>query len=429
MKKKVLLSSVLIIALCLSLIAGSTFALFTSESSVNIAVTAGSVEVVASIDELSLYSPAAIDMNGNITDEDNAAGENFANGGTAVYEDAVLTLTNITPGDRVEFNIRIENKSNVKIVYRTVVSYTGSKTLFKKLNINIGGKSTASKSEWVALDAEAPIEDLACYVELPADAGNEYQNLSCTIQFAVEAAQGNADYSADGVYVSTLSELNEAIANGAKKIILNNDIKTTISSAEDIPAYNALGTYTTWGCLANITDDLTIDTNGYEISAYNEAAENDNFIAIFIVAPNAKLTIIGNGTIRTGGVDSDRAVYGVWARGGSIDIVDSNFINENPVSSNGETTSPLVYISEPTGEIHIYGGTYTYPPCSWCQSCTNAANDMTQRVITVHEGARFSQSFFMEWSDFPRIGLAEDCELRQTVIDGTTWYEVFKSTD
>ena len=50
MKKKVLLTSILSIVMCLSLIAGATFALFTSESKVNIAVTSGNVEVVAYVD-------------------------------------------------------------------------------------------------------------------------------------------------------------------------------------------------------------------------------------------------------------------------------------------------------------------------------------------------------------------------------------------
>lgn len=39
MDKKTLLASLLTIAVCLTLIAGSTFALFTSEDAVNIAVT------------------------------------------------------------------------------------------------------------------------------------------------------------------------------------------------------------------------------------------------------------------------------------------------------------------------------------------------------------------------------------------------------
>ena len=47
MKKKILLSSILTIALCLSIIAGSTYALFTSSADVNVAVTAGNVELTA----------------------------------------------------------------------------------------------------------------------------------------------------------------------------------------------------------------------------------------------------------------------------------------------------------------------------------------------------------------------------------------------
>ena len=65
MKKKVLLSAVVTIALCLCLIAGSTFALFTSKSETNIAVTAGNVDVTASVKDFMLYSVEAND-NGTI---------------------------------------------------------------------------------------------------------------------------------------------------------------------------------------------------------------------------------------------------------------------------------------------------------------------------------------------------------------------------
>ena len=54
MKNKVLLTSILSISSCASLITGATFALFTSESKVNIAVTSGKVDVKATIDETSV---------------------------------------------------------------------------------------------------------------------------------------------------------------------------------------------------------------------------------------------------------------------------------------------------------------------------------------------------------------------------------------
>ena len=49
MKKKILLTSILSVVMCLSLIVGATLALFGSESKKNIAVTSGKVEVEANI--------------------------------------------------------------------------------------------------------------------------------------------------------------------------------------------------------------------------------------------------------------------------------------------------------------------------------------------------------------------------------------------
>ena len=55
-KRNVLISSIITIALCLSVIAGSTFALFTSEDKVNVAVTSGDVEILATAKVNSIYS-------------------------------------------------------------------------------------------------------------------------------------------------------------------------------------------------------------------------------------------------------------------------------------------------------------------------------------------------------------------------------------
>ena len=85
MKKKVLLSSIATIALCLCLIAGSTFALFTSKSNVNIAVTAGEVDMVAGIAITKLESVKG-DVNGTIVDE---------NGNTYSYEEVSPNFTSV----------------------------------------------------------------------------------------------------------------------------------------------------------------------------------------------------------------------------------------------------------------------------------------------------------------------------------------------
>ena len=71
---KVLLSAVLTIALCVSVISGATFALFTSEAGTNIAVTAGKVNVTATLGNLKTYSMGDEQPQGT-----------FENGGTATF--------------------------------------------------------------------------------------------------------------------------------------------------------------------------------------------------------------------------------------------------------------------------------------------------------------------------------------------------------
>ena len=112
-KRSVILSALLVIALCVCLISGATYALFTSESKVNIAVTSGKVQVEATVENLALYSM------------DRACPQYFENGGTASYDNGVLTLNKMTPGDKVTFDIKIVNKSNVDIQYKVSWEVSG----------------------------------------------------------------------------------------------------------------------------------------------------------------------------------------------------------------------------------------------------------------------------------------------------------------
>ena len=193
MKKKTIVSSLLTIVLCLSLIAGSTYALFTSEDEINIAVASGKVNVVATIleDGMKTYS----------LDEEQAAGK-FANGGIADFaineEDGkVLTLDKMTPGDKVVFAIEITNNSNVAMKYRVAWDVSGE--LAPALKATADGNSIENgASAWtpwaipVAEDGSDKVKTIEVVVELPAETGNEYQEKSAKIAFTVEAVQGNA---------------------------------------------------------------------------------------------------------------------------------------------------------------------------------------------------------------------------------------------
>ena len=129
MKKKVLLSSILVIAICLCLIAGSTFALFTSDDEFDISITSGKVNIDAYAQIAGVYSangPVAEHSDKYLKDENDNYYEHygplsnltFLNGGTASLNGHDLVIERITPGDRVDMNISVTNNSNVAISYR-----------------------------------------------------------------------------------------------------------------------------------------------------------------------------------------------------------------------------------------------------------------------------------------------------------------------
>lgn len=369
MKKNIILSSVLTILLCVSLIAGSTFALFTSESSVNIAVTAGNVEVVATIDEnLELYSPKLIDMEGNITDEENAAGENFANGGTAAYENGKLTLSNITPGDRVKFNLKIENKSNVKIVYRTSITYQNAeKALRSTLKFDIGGfKMFDCATEWKTLEAGASIADIPCYVELPTTADKTCMGQHATIVFTVEAVQGNVvptintnkfrgtvfegedtDITLNGYDITHVFKHDDyhdgiaiSIRNGAKLTL--NDTRFKATTDPDTGKRNH-------GFFVGNGASLTINSGDYEIDGkWGELiwaqGEETARCTVTINGGNFRANASPYGAIVCGYQYTDILITGgffdlskgninmtlQWQRGSTITVTGGTFVNYNP---------------------------------------------------------------------------------------------------
>ncbi len=204
-KKKIIASSILSLAMCASVITGATFALFTDELTNKVVISSGKVDVTATITELDVYSPESIYENGDIavaTDAStmNADGKSgvFVNGGTASLdtESAVLTLTNMTPGDKVTFNIVIENNSNVAAMYRTLAYTEADDGIVEVLDIKLGANDFDGSnlySNWAALSLNENERTItvACSVELPTSAGNVYQDKACSIGFNVKAVQGN----------------------------------------------------------------------------------------------------------------------------------------------------------------------------------------------------------------------------------------------
>lgn len=186
MKKRVLITSAVTILLCLCLIAGSTFALFTSSSSASIVVQSATVNVSASISGLKAYSRDV-----ECTTKDPAGNIIFVNGGTVGLTGNQLTLDKMTPGDKVTFTIDVANGSNIitKCKVSTSFSSTSTPSLGNALKVKCDS-SLPMDGSWVTL-TPGQGGTINVTVELPVETGNEYQNKNVTVTILVEAVQGN----------------------------------------------------------------------------------------------------------------------------------------------------------------------------------------------------------------------------------------------
>ena len=219
MKQRILISSVLTIVLCFSLIVGSTFALFTAEDKFDITVTSGKVEIDATVGNLLLYSAKAEDGY-VIEDLDNidyskytsvfrgTGATTFKNGGTAEVVNGVVTITEMTPGDKVIIPVSVDKKdTNVAIQYRyklVVVNNPASddgEYITNALVVSVGndnvvwtdGEYASTWTTWTAANSnDTIIDNTTISLELPVTAGNEYQGIEgVQFQVIVEAVQAN----------------------------------------------------------------------------------------------------------------------------------------------------------------------------------------------------------------------------------------------
>ena len=185
-KRNVIFSATLTIVLCLSLLAGATFAFFTSEAKVNIAITSGKIEVVATVDESSVQKKQlGADYSSSGT---TFAGETEVAGGT-------VSLKNFVAGDGVKFNITVKNNSTVSVKYRTVLTVRNNSGLFDLLDVTVNGEAFDGKmlcSGWNSVEVGSGDVTVPVVIELP-DTASDFSGKVCDLVFAVEAVQGNAE--------------------------------------------------------------------------------------------------------------------------------------------------------------------------------------------------------------------------------------------
>lgn len=250
MKKKIILSSVLTIVLCLSLIAGSTFALFTSESKVNVAVTSGTVKVLATADE-PVYGTT---LRNKLPESEATLNEN------------TVTLNRMVPGDFVTFNITISNESDVSVKYRTVISKVADNGLWEALSVEIGGEAyngATKKTEWATLEPGSEPMVVSVKVALPETATNAYQGKTCSFAYTVEAVQANAEVASEWDGISSSAPTTDE--NGVYHIATAAQFVEFMASTQNVNS-SYLG--------KQIVLDTNIDFNGLKITGVGNSGGN-----------------------------------------------------------------------------------------------------------------------------------------------------------
>ena len=411
MKNKIIISSILTIAMCVSLIAGSTFALFTSESKVNVAVSSATVSVTA--------TPTSPEMGSTLG---TPLGTATANGNS-------LTLENFVPGDYATFTINIQNNSDVKINYRTVLSVTeeADTALFEALEVYVGDQTTAYngnayKSKWTSLDAFAPIEKVTVKVLFPdAENNNDFMGKSCTITYMIEAVQGNT------VPVESYSELLDNYYYESGSYTFEDDIVTSNAIRFDGNTTNVVnlqGNLTT----TNTSMPVLIAQSGSDLTIN---AENDTVIdctsietqfAVY-AGSNGNATLNG-GTYMFGETTSTSSIYS--QNNGLIVINDGNYISS-------DANTPILYCIN--GYIEINGGFFqnTANPNQALISCGNNIKYANNQKVTLSGGTfvnwnPMSSAYAQAWTnpDVPAmIVLADGYQMiSETQANGDVWYMV-----
>ncbi len=308
--KTLLLSSLAVLAFG-SVAAGSTYALFTSKDETNVTISTGKITIEKTVKDVALYSLS--ETSGDV--EKLSSTESFINGGTFAYDTDTgeIKLDRFTPGDKVEFTVSFENKSDINIKYRTVLKTLKDTGLLDGLEIKVdgvlySGETSHSNYEFLAKNTDFTKKDYVVSISLPQDRGEEYAGKSYSFMFNLEAVQGNAKVE-DAVDTTYSIYTPTDLAIFAKKV--NNgtltETKAVLENTIDMSGVN----YTSpiYDTNTVYKHDLEFDGQGYSI---------ENF------APK-----------ENGGVTG--LIGGIFAGGGSLYVHNITFVE--PVVKGSDNTS------------------------------------------------------------------------------------------
>ncbi len=292
MKKKVIFSAAASLVMCASIITGSTFALFTHETTANIAITSAKVELTASIVQDSVQTKQ---LNGEWMN----GSENTLAKGVTVGTDNV-NLNNIAPGDAIKFNIAIKNESTIDVKYCVKIDVDDD-GLFNGLTMKIDNELVTSSTveDWKLLTVGSDLAEVPVEIELENKEGNDaYQGKNCKISYTVEACQSNA----------------------VNQVSIGN---TTYESLSDAMENTQVG------------EVITLASGTYEFSAGESVGSNGSIE----IQEGADVTLVLDGATIATNTSSDINTPTV-VNNGNLTIQGGTITNNNPTA--GNTNVPAV---------------------------------------------------------------------------------------
>ena len=212
-KKSVLISALSALAFGATGMAG-TFALFTDKAETTVQVKAGVVDIdtkVSLVRYESSVDDSDVDLSSATSYTNNLVGSSFALTGNQIV------INKMVPGDALTIKVKNVNKSNVRTKTRFIAGHgtvEEKKDLFPALQLAVSPVtgSVADLVKWklnepsvneLGAIVETELNEIEIRIEFPnvdnviyareKGANNAYQDAACTIGFAVQAIQGNAE--------------------------------------------------------------------------------------------------------------------------------------------------------------------------------------------------------------------------------------------
>lgn len=142
-KRKIIISSALTIMVCLAIISGSTFAMFTADVGMNVVVKAGNFDVVATPVDADSDDKLDISRGSIINGVETGTPFVVVNQNETDLLKNTISLANMTPGDWISFKIMVKNNSDIAILCQPEIERNDNDlSKFLTVSWRVDGSST-----------------------------------------------------------------------------------------------------------------------------------------------------------------------------------------------------------------------------------------------------------------------------------------------